>query len=491
MKKELLKKENILHIILIVLGATLILIPAFHTNIWFDESYSVGLMNHSFQEIWTIGGNDVHPILYYWMLKIINIIFGQNIIAYRVFSALGIISLGILGITHIKKDFGKRVGLLFTFFSLFLPVMLNYALEIRMYSWTIFFVTLMAIYLYRFIKQKNLKNLILFGLFSIISCYMHYYALVCAGIINVGLIIYMIIKRKEIDKKLLKQFILVEVAQVVLYIPWMFCFIKQLTRVGGGFWITIEFPQIFIDIINFQFKGSLEQTIPTIFAIGLWGYIIYIIIKDINQKEDIKVGILPIIIYLLVIAAVSIVSLKSPILYARYLFTITGLIIFAISYFLAKENKKFITGLICGMVLIMSIMNLQANAKENYDASNKEPTKYLEENLEPEDIIIYSNINNGGVIAALIDTNKQYFLNLDNWTIEEAYKAYSPQMEVAYSVEEAIKNAKGRIFIIDTGDLSCYSKIENKEDYKEIEIKKFEPKYKNYTYNIVTLEKIK
>ena len=95
---------------------------------------------------------------------------------------------------------------------------------------------------------------------------MHYYALVCAGIINLGLIIYIIKNRKSIENKIIKQFILVEALQVILYIPWMFCFIKQLTRVGGGFWIKIEFPQILIDIINFQFKGSLEQIIPTIFC---------------------------------------------------------------------------------------------------------------------------------------------------------------------------------------------------------------------------------
>ncbi|MFR3782676.1 MAG: hypothetical protein ACLTXR_02275 [Clostridia bacterium] len=103
MIKELLKKENLLHIAIILLGTILILIPAFHSNIWFDESYSVAISNHSFSEIWTIGGNDVHPILYYWMLKIINILFGSNIIIYRIFSVLGIVGLGILGFTHIKK----------------------------------------------------------------------------------------------------------------------------------------------------------------------------------------------------------------------------------------------------------------------------------------------------------------------------------------------------------------------------------------------------
>ncbi len=483
-------KKNLLHIILIIVGAVLILLPAFHSNIWFDESYSVGLVNHSFAEIWTIGSHDVHPILYYWMLKIVNLIFGANLIAYRIFSCLGIIVLGILGLTHIKKDFGKLTGLLFTLFSMFLPVMLNYALEIRMYSWTIVFVTLAAVYANRWIKNKDFKNIILFGIFSLISCYMHYYALVCMGIINLGLIIYVIKQKDKFEKDMIIKFALVEILQIILYLPWLICFINQALRVGSGFWITIEFPQIIIDILNFQFKGSLEQTIPTIIAVALYLYIGYIIIKNIRKKEDIKAGIIPIVIYISVIFIVALVSRISPILYARYLFTITGLLIFAIAYFLGKENNQYIIGFVCATVIILSIENWGNVMQENYDVSNQEPIQYLKENLQDDDIIVYSNINNGGVIAALIDTNQQYFLNLENWSVEDAYKAYSPQMKVVGSIEEAVKEAKGRIFIIDTGDLALYNNWPDKEKYKEVSIQKFEPKYKQYTYQIVILDKI-
>lgn len=489
MEKKKIDKKTLLHIGLIIFGAILLLIPAFHSNIWFDESYSVAIVNHSFSEIWKIGSNDVHPILYYWMLKIINLIFGTNIIAYRIFSVLGIITLGIIGFTHIRKDFGKKVGLLFTFFSLFLPVMLNYALEIRMYSWTIVFVTLMAIYLNRFIKNKDFKNIILFGVFSLISCYMHYYALVCAGIINLGLIIYVIKNKKEFEKGIIKKFIIVEVIQVVLYLPWLACFLMQALRVSSGFWIQIQFPQILIDVINFQFKGSLKETIPTIFAIIIYLYILYIIIKNIKNKQNIKEGIVPIIIYLAVIAIVAVVSLVSPILYARYLFTITGLLIFSISYFLAKEDNKYIITVICIIVSILSIMNLVANVKENYDSFNGKAVEYLRENVKSDDILLYADMGNGGVTATLVDNNNQHFLNLGYWSIEEAYKAYAPHMKVSYSIEDAAKDAKGRIYIIDTGDLKLYNQLENKEQYKEIERQKFEEKYKNYTYQIIVLEK--
>ena len=486
MKEKILKKENIIHIAIIIIGAILLLIPAFHSNIWFDEAYSVGIVEHSFSEIWTIGSHDVHPILYYWMLKIVNIIFGTNIIAYRLFSVLGIVVLGILGLTHIKKDFGAKTGLLFTFFSMFLPAVLNYALEIRMYSWTITFVTLMAIYLYRFIKHKDLKNLILFGIFSVTSCYMHYYALVCAGIINLGLIIYVIKNRKELGKELLTKFFIVETMQVLIYTPWLIVFIRQMMGVGGGFWITIQFPQILIDIINFQFKGNLQETVPTIFAALLVIYIAYIVIRNIKNKEDIKPGIIPLVIYAIVIIVMAIFSIISPILYPRYLFTITGLLIFTISYFLVKEDNKFIIGIICGVIMTFALMNSISLKAENSDQSKNKAIEYLKEELQPNDIIVYSGINEGGVVAALIDTNKQYFLNVDNWGIEEAYKAFAPQMGVVNNFEEAAQKANGRIFVVNSDNLN----LEENTQYKVVSDEKFETRFKGYTYQIKILEKV-
>ena len=103
-----MKKTKIVHIGIIILGIIFILIPAFHTNIWFDESYSIAIANKSFSEIWTITGHDVHPALYYWMLHIINLIFGSHILIYRLFSVLSIVLLGIIGYTHIRKDFGEK-----------------------------------------------------------------------------------------------------------------------------------------------------------------------------------------------------------------------------------------------------------------------------------------------------------------------------------------------------------------------------------------------
>ena len=179
-----LKTKNI-HISIIIAGILFNCIGIFHSNLWFDEAYSVGLASKSFAEIWKIGGNDVHPVLYYWVLHIIYLITNSilncissgitveiatniTIIAYRIFSAICISTLGIIGFTHIKKDFGEKVGVLFSFFSYFLPIICIYAAEVRMYSLAIVLVTLLAIYAYRIShkEQDSTKNWLIFGILS-------------------------------------------------------------------------------------------------------------------------------------------------------------------------------------------------------------------------------------------------------------------------------------------------------------------------------------
>jgi len=81
-------KKSYLHIVIIILGIVFISLSAFHTNIWFDESYSVAIARKSFGEIWEITSNDVHPPLYYWILHIIYLIFGTNILVFRLFSVV-------------------------------------------------------------------------------------------------------------------------------------------------------------------------------------------------------------------------------------------------------------------------------------------------------------------------------------------------------------------------------------------------------------------
>lgn len=142
------------HLAVLAVGAAFLLTGAFHGNIWFDESYSVAIASKPFGEIWRIGSGDVHPVLFYWALHIINLC-GGGITAYRVFTVFGAVAMAAIGYTHIRRDFGWRVGGLFTLLALFTPYVSFISIEIRMYSWATCMVMLTFVYAFRIFRNKQ------------------------------------------------------------------------------------------------------------------------------------------------------------------------------------------------------------------------------------------------------------------------------------------------------------------------------------------------
>lgn len=487
--KNKISLKNI-HILIIVLGTLFIFSSVFHSNIWFDEAYSVGLANQSFIDIWKIGGHDVHPVLYYWMLRIVNILSNGSILVYRLFSTLPIALLGLLGFTHIKKNFGEKTGIIFSFLCYFLPIMAVDANQIRMYTWAIYIVSILAVYAYRiYLGQSTKKNWLIFGIFSLASIYIHYYGLMAAGLINVFLLIYFI-KNKKWNE--LKWQIPLGIIQIILYIPCLIYLLAQMKHVSKGFWIEYE-PHRFIQIIGFQMEGIIDV------GVGFFANILLFIVLGItvfrkrkDKSINWKPAIFSVLIYVSVILAALVITkvLNSAILYYRYLFVITGLYIFAISYILSKEDNKYIILTVCSIILLLGINNTVIQAKENYAESNGKQIEYLRENIKENDVLVYSNIGNGSIIASNFLDNKQYFYNPEDWGVVEAYKAWAPQMETCITTE-FLDKCTGRVWIIDSQDNGFYNELFNNKKFKHISTEKFETVYKDYIYNITLVERVK
>ena len=480
------------HIVIIVAGILFIALGAFHNNIWFDESYSVGLARHTFGEIWSIGGHDVHPILYYWMLRIVYLITGGSIMAYRIFSVIPSAILIILGYTHIRKDFGERTGFIFSFLSAFLPEMAVYAVEIRMYSWAILAVTVLAIYAYRLLKEDNTKNWIIFGISSLSSIYLHYYGLMAAGLINVILLVYLIIKKR---KKGIIFIISFGVIQALAYLPWLVNFVTQLSNVSNGFWIGFSFPQTPMELLSSQLAGYIKSSdkdflVPTVLALELYGYIIYKVYKYHKEKQDMKPFKWSVIVYFAVILAAVVITvvMKTSILYYRYLFVITGLYIFAISFILAKEKNKVEFVTILSVIAILGGYNNIRIIKDNYDSTNYEPMKYIEKNIQEGDTIAFSNLGGGFVAAIHFEDNQVYFYNPENWGVEEAYKAFGPNYETCVTKDFA-EDCSNRVWVIDDINSSLYEELFENKEYKKVSEKEFYTKYHDYNYKITLIEK--
>ena len=475
-------KIKIIHIIIIILGIIFLNMSIFHNNIWFDESYSVGMASHSFIDIWNIGGHDVHPVLYYWVLHIISIFTNNSIMAYRLFSGVIISITGLLGYTHIRKDFGEKTGLIFSFLIYFSPITGMFANEIRMYGLVMFFVTVLGIYAFRLAKESKPIYWIIFGLSSLGSIYTHYYGLMAAGIINLVLFIYFIKSKKK--KSYIIQ-IIIGIVQALLYLPWMIYFTSQLsTMSSNGFWISLEFPDTIIEILGFQFAGNLSMYVGFAISILIYVLAIYLFKKTGGVKNNIPVVIIFAVWALVIIAALIMSAiLWQAILYYRYMFAITGLCFLAISILLAK-GKNIYTVIVCTIILIAGTVNNVQMILDNYDSSNSLPFEYIEENIEEGDVIVYTDIGSGSVLAVKFSENKQYFYNGANWGVEEAYKAFGPQMET-WVTEDFMENCKGRVWV---QGKSFYEDHFDNENYELILHESFETAYEDYSYDLYLVE---
>ncbi|MCR5146272.1 MAG: glycosyltransferase family 39 protein [Clostridia bacterium] len=499
-----MKKTRNIHIAIIILGILFNCISIFHPNLWFDEAYSVGIANKSFIDIWKIGGNDVHPVLYYWILHIIYLVthnlFGMStngtIIAYRVFSATCISLLGILGFTHIRKDFGEKTGALFSFFSYFLPVICIYAAEVRMYSLAVLLVTILAIYAYRLFKDDSkIKNWIIFGVTSLGCIYAHYYGLMAAGIINCVMLFYFIKQKKTAS---IIKIMTSGVIQLLAYIPWIMYFMKQLSNVSKGFWIGFEFPKTVFQLLGVQFSGNIEKTndiIGFILVLLMFGYIIFRLIrnkKSSNEKVDVAAKASIAIYFSVILAAIIMTAfLKTSILYYRYLFVITGLFIFFISYGVSKEKNKYIVGVICAVTLGFAIWSNYLQITEAYDKNNMTPIAYLQDNVQPGDVLVFdeSNFGTGSVISLYFTDNKQIFYNPGNWGVDAAYRAFGDQLKI-YTNTDFVNECTGRVWVIDSENMDYYNKAFNNGDFNIISKKSIKVGYENYSYNMILVERV-
>lgn len=486
-----------LHIVIIIIGSIFVLFPCFHTTLWFDESYSVAIASHPINEIWTIGSHDVHPVLYYIMLHILGIFTNGSILSYRIFSAIPLIILGILGFTHIKKDFGEKVGLIFSFLILFMPVTFVYGGEIRMYTWGMFFITLTAMYAYRIYKSGvSKKNWIIFSIFSLSAAYTHYYGLIAAFVLNISLFLYFLInnvKQRNYEVKYikysinLKYSIISAIIQIILYIPWIGAFLSQYSSVSQGFWIkTINIVEMF----DFQFTGNLDtriyitKGISYIFSLIMCIYMIYLFSKHFKEVKPARIAIRT---YFLIIILLALISIFTTILYARYLLIITGIFLFALAYVMSKDKSKIRIAIICILIVAMSTAINIDLIKTNYDESNSKPMEYIREDIKPDDIILIDNNGSGFVVAAQFRENKLYFWDRMNWNVEEAYKAYG---KTIYNLDN-LKDYKGRIWIIGAWK-DGFAEEAMKNLGGDIDVLKseyFGTKYREYQYVITLIER--
>nr|MCR4705047.1 hypothetical protein [Lachnospiraceae bacterium] len=107
----------------------------FNRNIWTYEAFTIELLKRDFAGIVKGTAIDVHPPLYYLIAKVWILVFGSGLVSLKLISILPMILVIGPGAYAVKSLFGLKEAILFQLFFVAIPCTMEYAVQIRMYSW--------------------------------------------------------------------------------------------------------------------------------------------------------------------------------------------------------------------------------------------------------------------------------------------------------------------------------------------------------------------
>lgn len=280
----------------IMLGRSLML--CFCNDIWYDELFTVGMIEHSYGELIAFTARDVHPPLYYCIVKFVvelcklTEVQASAVAIAKTVSVLPYFILLIYCVTFIRRRFGIFVGGLFLFCAVAMPQLSSYTVEVRMYSWALLFVTAAFLHAYGVVsrpcKDKDFagrsrqeagamtlerasrrKKSDVGGLSHVVDeenrrsnaaddenrragngniCRLHAVALVlyglaaaytqyfaCVAVIMVYLYVLVVFLMR--DRGRIKEWLLWVAVSVAGYVPWLYALFAQITAVNENYWI--------------------------------------------------------------------------------------------------------------------------------------------------------------------------------------------------------------------------------------------------------------
>jgi hypothetical protein len=411
--EKLSRKELIIWGVLFCLEIIILWMGIAHEGVWYDEACSVGIIRHPISEIWQVVKGDVHPPLYFFMLKLFASLFGTSVLAMRSLSALGILAVFLLGIGPVRRAGGKTVGFWFSFLVMALPIYLGMAQEIRMYTWALFFVTGSLLYAYLAITERKNRDWILFGIFTLAAIYTHYYGLM-AMVVLCGLITLWFLS--GLKNRFNFMFIIVTGLAILCFLPWFFGFSGQVQGIShGNYWIPpVTFESIWqVLIYPFGYKVSIIDPLAPI-GFGLTtGLILWGIVRARFKKQKAPLVYWAMGVYILTLLAAVIFSfLFWPILYARHMAPLTALFLLGAAYGLAQfPNLKIRLGIALVFVALL-IPHLITINQSRFNGPTQEIVNYFKENLKPGDVIIHTTPDTWGFFCYYFPDYQQFLYTI-------------------------------------------------------------------------------
>ncbi len=418
-----------IHLLLILLTIMVVSL-CFQKTINYDEYYSLQWCRLGWEGLIKKLISDVHPPLYYFLLKLILDFTNENMFCARALSAASGIMLLWSGTIFLSRHFGKKSALFYVCFLYLNPFMFLKATEIRMYMLASMFTVISGICSYYILKgagysenneadatarqtqRPSGKYWFCFTLSSILTAYMHYYALLVMCFLYAGIAAYFICTR---NKKEFNVWLVCAVCTVIAYLPWLNIAFKQVTAVNQAYWISAPTSRLapLRELFYSAVPYSEHIYLGTIMLLIMVAFIQFVKAKKIDSYWTLvcSSALCGIMLF-----AIWYASRFRPILVSRYLIMAVCLCIIGISSMVRFLNKYIVIFLCLFCFPVGGICYLSTFcAQAEVDRITTKTVDFIDGNGNSNDCIVY--VHDGyGYIAHCVE---YYFPDMESIGLEK------------------------------------------------------------------------
>jgi uncharacterized membrane protein len=324
----------------------------FGRTLWYDEAFSVVLVKQTYSDIISYTAGDVHPPLYYLILKIFTSILGQHWFVYHLVSLLPFLAMLLLIGSFCRKQFGEEAGMLSVLVVAGAPQILTYAMEIRMYSWCMFFVVLSAILAFEIYQEESRGKWLGLILVNTLAAYTHYFAGVAVILAALCLLFFLVKEGQPGRSRKVLHWGIAMGATALLYLPWLFVFYRQLKAVQQGYWIdeiTVGTLQLYIEFIFGHDQAVLRYLLEILFILAVCGFLY---VRS-GRKEDQLIGMWAACFFGFIAVGILLSCCITPVFNKRYIIIVLPLLWMCLvcAFSRLKQKKIYVMLGLVGLLL--------------------------------------------------------------------------------------------------------------------------------------------
>lgn len=392
--------------LIILVAAVLRLYHLTQISLWHDEAFSALLINYPWREMFYRITLDVHPPLYYVLLRWWADVLGHSLLSLRGFSMFfGVAAvLAAYGVTY-EAFHDEALALVAAGFLAVHPFQIQYVTEARMYTLGTFLILMSAYFLLRALrfeesyysgkhesKAPMIRNWIWFALTTSASMYTHYYEFFSVF----GIVIYAVYAEIKLHRGRFKRYwyaITAYLAVLALYIPWVKIFLYQFSEVQSSYWIgkpdKWSVPSVIWAMLTGAEAGTSTHLDQFLVLAGTAFTIVILVMIVLRRKR--KEKWLPILGLLVPFILAELLSLKQSIFLERYFLFAELFFTIALAVWIFDFKRTWIRWMLGTIVVVVLCWSSYSNAKALDAGANPgmgAASTFVNANAKPGDTIV-------------------------------------------------------------------------------------------------------